>query len=75
MAFQHASLWAMSTQASSTGPVGLAQCALIAYGIKLMQRSTLDRHRHMDLAEKRQKEARQQHEETMTALNSLGGKG
>ena len=62
--FQNASLWATYAQAGVAGLVGLAQCLLIAYGLKLMQRSNADRQRQTDLAEKR-------HEESMLALRTL----
>ena len=64
IAFQNASLWATYAQAGVAGLVGLAQCLLIAYGLKLMQRSNTDRQRQTDLAEKR-------HEENMLALRTL----
>ena len=41
------------------------QCLLIAYGLKLMQRSNADRQRQTDLAEKR-------HDENMLALHQQG---
>jgi hypothetical protein len=44
--------------------VGLAQCALIAYGLRLMRAGNDDRQRQADLAEKR-------HEENMLALRTL----
>ena len=65
IAFQNASLWAAYTQAGIAGLVGLVQCLLIAYGLKLMQRSNADRQRQTDLAEKR-------HEESMVALHQQG---
>ena len=65
IAFQNASLWATYTQAGVAGVVGLVQCLLIAYGLKLMQRSNADRQRQTDLAEKR-------HEESMLALRQQG---
>ncbi len=65
IAFQNASLWATYAQAGVTGLVGLVQCLLIAYGLKLlMQRNNADRQRQTDLAEKR-------HEESMLALRTL----
>ena len=64
IAFQNASLWATYVQAGVAGLVGLVQCLLIAYGLKLMQRSNTDRQRQTDLAEKR-------HEENMLALRTL----
>ena len=57
IAFQHASLWAMYAQAGMAGVVGLIQCALIAWGLKLMRQGA----RHRD----------QQHEENMLALKAL----
>lgn len=69
IAFQSASLaatyWATYVQAGIAGLVGLVQCLLIAYGLKLMQRSNADRQRQADLAEKR-------HEESMLALHQQG---
>ena len=64
IAFQNASLWATYVQAGVAGLVGLVQCVLIAYGLRLMQRSNADRQRQTDLAEKR-------HEESMLALRAL----
>ena len=64
IAFRNASLWAAHIQAGIAGLVGLVQCALIFYGLKLMQRSNTDRQRQMDLAGKR-------HEESMVALQAL----
>ena len=66
IAFQNASLWAAHIQAGVAGLVGLVQCALIFYGLKLMQRSNTDRQRQMDLAEKR-------HEESLSALQAQTG--
>ena len=63
IAFQNVSLWTAYIQAGVAGLVGLVQCALIFYGLKLMQRSNTDRQRQMDLAEKR-------HEESLSALQS-----
>ncbi len=69
IAFQDASLvatyWATYAQAGVAGLVGLVQCVLIAYGLKMMQRSNADRQRQADLAEKR-------HEESMLALHQQG---
>lgn len=69
LAFQQASLeatyWATYVQAGIAGLVGLVQCLLIAYGLRLMQRSNTDRQRQTDLAEKR-------HEESMLALSQQG---
>ena len=65
IAFQNASLWATYLQAGGAGLVGLIQCLLITYGLKLMQRSNADRQRQTDLAEKR-------HEEGMLALHQQG---
>ena len=56
--FEAASLLATYVQAGVALLVGLVQCALIAYGLKLMRQST----RHRD----------QQHEETMLALQQQG---
>ena len=64
IAFQNASLWAAYIQAGGAGLVGMVQCALIFYGLKLMQRSNTDRQRQMDLAEKR-------HEESLLTLRTL----
>lgn len=65
IAFQNASLRATYVQAGAAGLVGLVQCVLIAYGLKMMQRSNVDRQRQTDLAEKR-------HEESMLALHQQG---
>ena len=69
IAFHSASLaatyWATYVQAGIAGLVGLVQCLLIAYGLRLMQRSNADRQRQTDLAEKR-------HEESMLALHQQG---
>ena len=69
IAFQNASLaatyWSTYIQAGIAGLVGLIQCGLIAYGLKMMQRSNVDRQRQTDLAEKR-------HEESMLALHQQG---
>ncbi len=65
IAFRNASLWATYAQAGVAGLVGLVQCGLIAYGLKMMQRSNADRQRQTDLAEKR-------HEESMLALHQQG---
>ena len=64
IAFRNASLWTAHIQAGIAGLVGLVQCALIFYGLKLMQRSNTDRQRQMDLAEKR-------HEESLLTLRTL----
>ena len=63
-AFQNASLWATYVQAGVAGLVGLVQCLLIAYGLRLMNRGNADRQRQTDLTEKR-------HEESMLALRAL----
>jgi len=59
--FQKASLeaayWSTYVQAGVAGVVGLIQCALIAWGLKLMRQSA----RYRD----------QQHEENMLALKAL----
>ncbi len=69
IAFQNASLaatyWSTYIQAGGAGLVGLVQCVLIAYGLKMMQGSNADRQRQTDLAEKR-------HEESMLALHQQG---
>ena len=52
-----ADVWATYVQAGIAGVVGLIQCALIAWGLKLMRQSA----RHRD----------QQHEENMLALKAL----
>ena len=61
LAFQNASLeaayWSTYVQAGVAGVVGLIQCALIAWGLKLMRQSA----HHRD----------QQHEENMLALKAL----
>ena len=57
IALQHASLWAMYAQAGIAGLVGLIQCALIAWGLRLMRQSAHYRD--------------QQHEENMLALRTL----
>ena len=75
IAFQNASLeisraglWATYVQAGVAGLVGLAQCALIAYGLKLMQRGNTDRAaQNQALFDKMD----QQHEENMLALRTL----
>ena len=57
IALQHASLGAMYVQAGIAGMVGLIQCALIAWGLRLMRQSAGYRD--------------QQHEENMLALRTL----
>ena len=57
IAFQNASLWATYVQAGIAGMVGLIQCALIAWGLRLMRQSAGYRD--------------QQHEENMLALRTL----
>ena len=57
IAFQNASLWATYVQAGIAGMVGLIQCALIVWGLRLMRQSA----RYRD----------QQHEENMLALRTL----
>ena len=61
IAFQNASLaatyWATYVRAGIAGLVGLVQCALIAWGLRLMRQSA----RYRD----------QQHEENMLALRTL----
>ena len=57
LAHQQSSLTATYVQAGIAGVVGLIQCALIAWGLKLMRQSA----RHRD----------QQHEENMLALKAL----
>ncbi|MCY4389247.1 MAG: hypothetical protein OXC18_19300 [Desulfurellaceae bacterium] len=64
ISFQNASLSATYAQAGVAGLIGLVQCLLIAYGLKLMQRSNTDRQRQTDLAEGR-------HEENILALRTL----
>ncbi len=66
VAFQNASLWATYAQAGVAGLVELVQCVLIAYGLKMVQRSNADRQRQTDLAEKR-------HEESMLAFTPARG--
>lgn len=68
IALQHASLWATYAQAGIAGLVGLVQCALIAWGLRLMQRSSTDRAaQNQALFNKMD----QQHEENMLALRTL----
>lgn len=68
IAFQNASLVATYAQAGVALLVGLAQCALIAYGLKLMQRGNADRAKqNQALFDKMDK----QHEENMLALRTL----
>lgn len=62
--FEAASLGAMYLQAGIAGLVGLVQCLLIAYGLKMMQQGNADRQRQTDLAEKR-------HEENILGLRTL----
>ena len=57
LAIQQSGLTATYVQAGIAGVVGLIQCALIAWGLKLMRQSA----RHRD----------QQHEENMLALKAL----
>ena len=57
IAFQNASLWATYVQAGVAGLVGLIQCALITWGLRLMRQSAHYRD--------------QQHEENMLALRTL----
>ena len=57
IALQHASLQAMYVQAGIAGMVGLIQCGLIAWGLRLMRQSARNRD--------------QQHEENMLALRTL----
>ncbi len=82
IAFQNASLeisraglWATYVQAGVAGLVGLAQCALIAYGLKLMQRGNADRVEQnqllSDRMEKQNEQAQKRHEENMLALRTL----
>jgi len=68
IALEHASLWAMYAQAGIAGLVGLVQCTLIAWGLRLMQRSGADRTaQNQALFDK----MGQQHEENMLALRTL----
>lgn len=60
-----ATYWATYVQAGVAGLVGLVQCLLIVYGLRLMNQSNADRQRQADLAEKR-------HEESMLALSRQG---
>ena len=69
IAFQNASLWATYAQAGGAGVVGLAQCLLIAYGLKLMQRSNADRAEQNQLFFTKMDK---QHEESMLALHQQG---
>ncbi len=57
IALQHVALQAMYVQAGIAGLVGLIQCALIAWGLRLMRQSAHSRD--------------QQHEENMLALRTL----
>ncbi len=68
IALRHASLWSMYAQAGIAGLVGLVQCALIAWGLRLMQRSSTDRAaQNQALFDKMD----QRHEENMLALRTL----
>ena len=69
IAFQNASLWATYTQAGIAGLVGLVQCVLIAYGLKMMQRSNADRAEQNQLLFTKMDK---QHEESMLALQQQG---
>ena len=51
-------LWISAIHAFISLMVGVVQCALIWYGLKLMQRGT----------DRREEQSKRQHEETMTAL-------
>lgn len=67
--FEAASLLATYAQAGVALLVGLVQCVLIAYGLRMMQRS------HADWAEQNQlllTQMDQQHEESMLALRQQG---
>ena len=55
----------MRRSAGHAGSWERGQRVLITYGLKMMQRSNVDRQRQTDLAEKR-------HEESMLALNQQG---
>ena len=73
IAFQNASLeatyWATYVQAGIAGLVGLVQCLLIAYGLRLMQRSNADRAEQNQLLFNKMDK---QHEENMLALQQHG---
>ena len=53
-------LWISAIHAFISLIVGVVQCALIWYGLRLMQRGT----------ERREAQSKRQHEETMTALDT-----
>ena len=53
-------LWIAAIHAFISLIVGVGQCALIWYGLKLMQRGT----------ERREEQSKRQHEETMAALDT-----
>ena len=53
-------LWISAVHAFISLIVGFGQCALIWYGLKLMQRGT----------ERREEQSKRQHEETMAALDT-----
>ena len=58
--FTRISLWISAIHAFISLIVGVGQCALIWYGLKLMQRGT----------ERREEQSKRQHEETMAALDT-----
>lgn len=53
-------LWVFAIHTFISLIVGVVQCALIWYGLRLMQRGT----------ERREAQSKRQHEETMTALDT-----
>ncbi len=68
IAFQNSSLWATYVQAGVALLVGLVQCLLIFYGLKLVQRGNTDRAaQNQMLFDKMDK----QHEENVLALRTL----
>lgn len=58
--FTRISLWISAIHAFISLIVGVGQCALILYGLRLMQRGT----------ERREEQSKRQHEETMAALDT-----
>ncbi len=58
--FEILTLWISAIHAFISFMVGVGQCALIWYGLKLMQRGT----------ERREEQSKRLHEETMAALDT-----
>ena len=58
--FEILTLWISAVHAFISLMVGAGQCALIWYGLRLMQRGT----------ERREEQSKRQHEETMAALDT-----